>query len=224
MFFFDFHRRYEPTVFQPGTRFGNLTVIGFAGKIAGKYCHKVRCDCGIEKTVSTLHLIYGHTRSCGRHKQGPVKHGYSRKDGRPRLYNIWRHMIDRCGNERNEEYHRYGGRGISVCESWKDYKFFMEWSLGHGYEDTLTIDRIDNNKGYCPENCRWATKLEQSHNREDNHWVIVNGERMVFKAMCDKYGIDQRTMRKRLEKMTIEEALAKPVAHRPFRRRNKARV
>ena len=90
-----------------------------------------------------------------------TKHGMSHT----RLYRCWMDMKTRCSNPKNRFFHRYGGRGIKVCDEWQSFEPFMEWALENGYSDSLTIDRIDNDKDYCPSNCKWSTQREQSQNK-----------------------------------------------------------
>lgn len=93
-----------------------------------------------------------------------------------RLYRIWRCIKFRCYQKSHEAYPRYGGKGILVCDEWHEYINFRDWALSAGYNDDLTIDRIDNCKGYCPENCRWATRKQQANNRTDNLFLTIDGE------------------------------------------------
>jgi hypothetical protein len=102
-------------------------------------------------------------------------HGQSHK--KSKLYSVWKNMRNRCNSSTNPNYHHYGGRGITVCEEWSSYLEFEKWALSNGYAPSLSLDRIDNNKGYSPENCRWATDTEQARNRRNN--VRVQGKLLV---------------------------------------------
>ena len=106
-----------------------------------------------------------------------------------RLYNIWVDMRQRCKNDGNPYHDNWGNRGISVCKEWDSFETFQEWACANGYDDSLTIDRIDNDKGYCPENCRWSTYKEQANNTRKNRYVEINGEKKTVKQWCKELGI-----------------------------------
>ena len=151
-----------------GQRFGKLIVT--QKQKNGKWL--CECDCGNKIDVSTSNLVTNHTRSCGclrdeKRVETHTTHGGSKE----RLHRIWRGMKDRCTNPHNKEYHRYGGRGISVCNEWlRDYSTFRAWALSHGYAENLAIDRIDNDGNYSPDNCQWLTVSENSKKRHG--WIV----------------------------------------------------
>lgn len=146
-----------------GQRFGKLTVIQKAPrrKANEEACWICQCDCGQQTIVRGTRLRSGNTVSCG---CGKIKHNESHNH-RTRLYSIWKGMRQRCNNPNNTHYDCYGGRGISVCEEWKEYPPFRDWAMANGYAENLTIDRINVNGNYEPKNCRWADRKTQVQNR-----------------------------------------------------------
>lgn len=152
-------------------KFGRLTVIRKAGKTnQNAQLWECVCECGQHTFTTTARLRKGKTRSCGcLHLETLRTATYKHGGGGTRLYYSWYAMVDRCNNPKNKRFHRYGGRGISVCEEWeKDFSVFREWAMKNGYSDDLSIDRIDNDGNYEPSNCKWSTAKEQANNRSTN--------------------------------------------------------
>ena len=164
-----------PKIDLTGKKFGYWNVIEFAGKTPRRQSKwKCRCICGVTSIVLGQHLTSGHSGSCGCKMPGNVKHGYSRKSCIKREYNIWANMLQRCNNPKNPGYIWYGARGIKVCERWKDFKNFYD-DMGVVPEG-MSIDRIDNNKGYSPDNCKWSTPKEQHKNKRCNKQYTIGKE------------------------------------------------
>lgn len=130
-----------------------------------------------------------------------------------RLNNIYHSMKNRCNNPNNYKYKNYGARGIKVCDEWsQDFANFYNWAINNGYNDTLTIDRINVNGDYEPKNCQWITLREQFYNKTDNVYYIVDGERKCLSQLCKEYSMPYQTVRKRLDRgKNIEYALKTPI-------------
>jgi hypothetical protein len=143
-----------------------------------------QCSCGNLITTTSSNLKNKNTTSCGCFKKDIVtKHG----DVYTRLYAIHQSMLQRCNNSKNTNYKHYGDRGITVCDTWMDYNNFKEWALLNGYTDILTIDRIDVNKGYYPENCRWADHTIQARNKNINPKNTTGYFGVYFSKSINKY-------------------------------------
>lgn len=158
------------------------------------------CDCGNYVLVKRDHLTSAHTKSCGclsreKTSERMLTHGQTNT----RVYSIWAGMKNRCQNPNLKSYHYYGGRGISVCEEWEhSFESFYEWAMTNGYKKKLTIDRIDVNGNYEPNNCRWATSREQANNRRSNYSVTFNGETTTLAEFSRKYGFNYSTLISRI--------------------------
>lgn len=190
-----------------GKTYENLTVIGYNPTTDKLIC---KCKCG--KTHELIRFNFGRTKSCGCLKPSN-NFNYKHGDSGTRLHSIWRSMrrrtVTKSDNAKN-----YGNRGISMCPEWaNDYLVFKEWALSHGYADNLSIDRIDVNGNYEPDNCRWATNKEQQNNKRTNRFLTYNGKTQTIKQWSEEIGINYQTLLRRIDiaKMSPEEALTKPV-------------
>lgn len=163
-----------------GQVFGDLTVIEECGRRHSEILWRCKCSCGNIYEVNGYNLRTGKSNNCGcktneRISKKNTKHGATNT----RLYSIYQNMITRCYNPNSESYSYCGGKGIKICDEWlnKDgFINFQNWSINNGYNDNLSIDRINNDKGYKPDNCRWVTMQVQQNNRTNNHMININGE------------------------------------------------
>ena len=153
-----------------------------------------KCDCGAIRSVKKYELLCGKSKSCGclakeRIKAADFKHGYSRT----RLYHIYHQMRYRCYNPKHTSFKNYGGRGIRICDEWlADPMNFIHWALNNGYNDTLSIDRIDVNGNYEPNNCRRATSKAQQRNKCNAFLIVFDGVERSFADVCDENGVSRR--------------------------------
>ena len=178
-------------------------------KIYSNGVHHVQywCDCAcgtkdVLRSADNLH-VKNRVHSCGcilkeQIHEVNITHGDTCNKEWNRLYRIWSLMKDRCNNNNNRAYKYYGGKGISICNEWYDYKQFREWAYMNGYGDKLTIDRIDCNGNYCPENCRWVPMASQSGNRSSCHYITIDGETHTLSDWSRKYNISRKTIRERI--------------------------
>lgn len=198
-----------------GQRFGRLIIIKRLSN--NKYrsaMWECKCDCGKTIKVTTSHLKSGHTKSCGclskeRISKLMYKHGLSKNPDFFRLMNIRKGMKNRCYNSHNDRYLDYGGRGIKVCDEWMDKENgtlnFYNWAINHGYKEGLTIDRIDVNGNYEPDNCRWVSIKKQNNNKRNNHYIIYDGKRYTIKELSDILDINYNRLRTRIKRKYPDE-------------------
>lgn len=181
-----------------GERFGKLTVIEYAGSKNKHTMWKCKCDCENETIISGDSLKRGKSKSCGcLQRKAVTKH----KMYDTRIYHIWRHMKERCYNKNYKRYSDYGGRGITICDEWKnDFAAFYNWAITNGYADDLTIDRIDVNGNYESSNCRWVDMKTQQNNRRNNHLVTVNGVTYTIAEWSKITGLNHNTIYGRLKR------------------------
>jgi hypothetical protein len=182
-----------------GQRFGRLIALGPVHQ-NGKLAWHCRCDCGQEKAVMGNHLRSGKTQSCGclhreklRTKGINARHGMSQS----RVYKLWRAMRKRCQDINAANYHRYGGRGISVCERWQSFENFYS-DMGEPPSDQHSLDRIDNDGNYEPTNCQWATINEQAQNKSTTIQLTYTGETRTLREWSAISGISPELMRRRI--------------------------
>lgn len=186
----------KKTAFElEGKQFGKLTVLHRVANKNNKSCWLCRCSCGVEKEILGVHLVHQKISSCGcSHYDKVITHHKSRTP----LYQVWRDIKKRCLNKTSSDYHNYGGRGISICNEWKNsFESFYKWAIKSGYSNNLTIDRIDNSGDYCPENCRWVSRQIQCNNTRRNHFITYNGETHTLSDWCKILGLNYYTVRRR---------------------------
>jgi len=170
----------------------------------------LKCDCGGEKTCTSAQFktIFHCGCMSGVNKSNAAKKSY--KKGRAntnlkhgmygtKIHNSWRGMRDRCRNVKHSYYEKYGGKGVTVCDEWlNSFESFRDWALVNGYEEGLSIDRIDNNGNYEPNNCRWSTRIEQANNTTNNRLIELFGSTKNLKQWCECFGFNYDKIRRRL--------------------------
>jgi len=194
-----------------GLRFGRLVVIERAGSSSGRSKWACKCDCGTHLTLRSIALTGGHNRSCGCLRRDITRkrattHG---KAGTP-TYKIWKGLKKRCLNKNEPSWNNYGGRGIRVCARWlKSFEAFLS-DMGPR-PPRMTIERKNNERGYYPWNCRWATRTEQGRNQRTNRHITANGKRKLLCEWAVQSGIHPNTIRARLRLgWSPDNAVTKP--------------
>lgn len=184
-----------------GRRFGRLIVSSYDHTDSNGYAYwRCLCDCGNEITTRGKSLRDGVTSSCGCRQREITRetnttHGMTHSS----LYRIWQSMKTRCLNAHSDDFYRYGGRGISICDEWLDFENFRDWALSNGYEEDLTIDRIDNNDGYYPENCRWADIITQCNNRRTSRYITYANTIHTVAEWARILGVKYSTLLRRID-------------------------
>lgn len=202
-----------------GKKYGSLTVVSVDPQNNHFNSNKwiFSCDCGNVISHFPSRVLSGHTKSCGCQKgKSALKHGLNSNE----FYPTWWGMMRRCYNPENHNYSRYGGRGIAVCSAWHDPAVFIDWArstIGKK-ENGISLDRIDNNLGYSPENCRWVSAVQQANNRRSNSLEYLDGEAKTLSEWCKIYGISPETVRARQKRgMSFKDALSSPVLDTRFK-------
>jgi len=203
-----------------GQKFGKLTAI--------KYLHSDKngnaiwlcdCDCGGHKEVTTCDLRRSWVRSCGCLLYDTfVTHGLRQS----RLYQTYDNMRKRCYAHSCKEYHNYGGRGIKICDEWLDRKNFFDWAANNGYENDLTIDRIDTDGDYSPNNCRWVTLTVQNNNRRNNRIIVFGNQKYTVADFCRHFNVEYWYVHKKLSLGYTPEKIVDAILSGEFDRRRRS--
>lgn len=200
-----------------GQKFGMLKVVKFSHTENKKSYWLCECECGVRKVLRADSFKPSKTRnvtkSCGCLNNKPREYARIHGDSRTKLYHVWASMKDRCVNPNGKYYKHYGGKGISVCDEWKnEYLSFKKWAIENGYKDGLTIDRIDVNGNYEPSNCRLITHREQQYNTTRNRRYTFQGETLTVTEWANRTGIKRTTLNARLNHgWDIDRALTEPI-------------
>ncbi len=205
------HPRFQDLTGKP---YGRWTVLGYAGWVRGGYRFWCQCSCGSSpKLIRSALLKNGHSTSCGcfraelSRKQLTVHGGCGTKE-----YGVWRTMLNRCRDPKNERFSYYGGRGVVVCDRWLDFVNFLA-DMGPRPSAAHQLDRFPDNDGpYAPDNVRWATRKEQGRNKRNNRLMTSGGETLPLSAWAERLHVAQGTIRNRLrrgwsEERTLTEAI-----------------
>lgn len=197
-----------------GTKINALQILNYYTKQHNRQKYFVcKCDCGKTVDIRVANIVNNPQKSCGCYKYN-FKNGFSHT----RLYPIWKSLIARCYNPKNQRYNVYGARGIKVCDEWKeDFLSFRKWAYSNGYDESskrgdCTIDRIDNDKNYCPENCRWVSLSRQQRNTDKTIIFEYKGVKKPLIDWCEELNLPHHTIRWRYSKWgNIDKVLTQPI-------------
>ncbi len=203
-------------------RFGRLVVVAPSKSKNNETMWECKCDCGNIKIVSTSNLKAGRIKSCGCFKSDKlIKRNTTHSQRHTFLYEVWKSLRQRCNNPKHASYYNYGGRGITICEEWnKSFQSFYDWAYANGYSlehqkdevKKLTIDRIDVNGNYEPNNCRWVDRKTQARNTRITKFITFKGQTKPIVEWCEIYGIKRNSFDIRIKcGWSIEEALTTPI-------------
>jgi len=204
-----------------GVVYGRLTILErvLSPTKANLTYYKCKCNCGNIAIISRPNLVSGHTISCGCYKKELMtsnKYKETHNESRTRLYHTWQSMKQRCYDINIKEYKWYGARGIGICIEWMDYISFSNWAKGNGYKKHLTIDRIDNDGDYEPNNCKWSTTKQQNRNKTTTRFVELNGEKKGLGEWSEILNIPMSTMVNRANRKCSPEQ----ILNTNYKRRN----
>lgn len=181
---------------------GALTCID-TFRVLGRSKSQCKCICGNIKVVELSYFKNTKTKDCccasSKKRSEAGKKGAIHNAGSTRLYTIWENMRQRCYNPNTPKFYNYGGRGIIICEEWKNYINFAEWANANGYADKLTLDRKDNNQNYTPDNCQWITNLQQQANKRNSVYLTYLGEKLIVSEWARRFNINKLTIAYRMK-------------------------
>jgi hypothetical protein len=185
-----------------GQKFGRYQVIERVQNIDSRPHYKCLCECGSLRIISGKYLRKGLSKSCGcygaeQRKKASTKHGHASRVKHSKEYQAWSNMKNRCLDENNKQYKDYGGRGITLCKEWLDFENFIN---DMGFCNGLTLDRIDVNGNYEPNNCKWSSQIEQQRNKRNNHIVFLNNVPMTLVEASEKIGVKYDCLRQRVKR------------------------
>jgi hypothetical protein len=207
-------------VLTKGERFGKLVILEDAAKISGRCAYLCACDCGKQIAVRSMSLLRGAgTRSCGclvgeSIRSRSTVHRHATRSGLTPEFSSWRAMIKRCTSVKGNRYHRYGNRGITVCQRWSEFHNFLE-DMGSRPEGT-SLDRIDNDGNYEPGNCRWANSAQQARNTRKTRLLTFNGETLCMLDWSERLNVRYRLLQYHLSRNNWDPQLAFPTLHQRY--------